>query len=555
MRSFYEFFAGGGMVRAGLGPKWRCLFANDFDLKKGQSYCKNWGDAELKTADVGSLTTEDLPGAADMAWASFPCQDLSLAGNGAGLKGGRSGAFWAFWTLMKSLMKEDRAPQLIVLENVCGTITSHGGKDFATVCGVFQQAGYAVGAIVVNASLFVPQSRPRLFVIGVHESVKLPEGLTAEGPIAPWHTRAVHTAYEKLSPKTKRAWRWWKVPVPPPRKVSFVDVIEDNPTSSTWFTAEKTQHLISMMSPINRSKVEEAKRQGRKMAGGIYKRTRPNKNNRKVQRAEVRFDDISGCLRTPVGGSSRQVVMIVKGRSVKARLISSRETARLMGLPDDYKLPKNYNEAYHLTGDGVVVPVVRHLAKHIFEPVLEAAQTQRTVAIRRRTMQAVKSKNTWPELAVRRLAHRMGYRYRLHRKDLPGKPDLVFPIRRKAIFVHGCFWHQHADPACKMVSRPQSNLDYWLSKLERNVARDAVHQARLVELGWNVLVIWECEVKAGDGLAERIQSFLNSTCSGQPAQVRSNGDAALPRTISGSDYHPALAHAANQAGASRPAHA
>ena len=491
-----------------------------------------------------------------MAWASFPCQDLSLAGNGAGLKGGRSGAFWAFWTLMKSLMKEDRAPQLIVLENVCGTITSHGGKDFATVCGVFQQAGYAVGAIVVNASLFVPQSRPRLFVIGVHESVKLPEGLTAEGPIAPWHTRAVHTAYEKLSPKTKRAWRWWKVPVPPPRKVSFVDVIEDNPTSSTWFTAEKTQHLISMMSPINRSKVEEAKRQGRKMAGGIYKRTRPNKNNRKVQRAEVRFDDISGCLRTPVGGSSRQVVMIVKGRSVKARLISSRETARLMGLPDDYKLPKNYNEAYHLTGDGVVVPVVRHLAKHIFEPVLEAAQTQRTVAIRRRTMQAVKSKNTWPELAVRRLAHRMGYRYRLHRKDLPGKPDLVFPIRRKAIFVHGCFWHQHADPACKMVSRPQSNLDYWLSKLERNVARDAVHQARLVELGWNVLVIWECEVKAGDGLAERIQSFgLNSTCSGQPAQVRSNGDAALPRTISGSDYHPALAHAANQAGASRPAHA
>ena len=380
MRSFYEFFAGGGMVRAGLGPKWSCLFANEFDHKKGQSYRKNWGDAELKTEDVWAITTKDLPGTADMAWASFPCQDLSVAGSGAGLKGDRSGTFWPFWTLMKGLRKEDLAPRLIVLENVCGTITSHGGKDFATICGVFKQAGYAVGAVVVNASLFVPQSRPRLFVIGVHESVELPQGLTAEGPIAPWHTWAVQTAYEKLPATTKRAWLWWKVPVPPPRKMSFVDVIEDNPKSPAWFTAEETRRLISMMSPINRAKVREAKRQGRKMVGGIYKRTRPNEKSRTVQRAEVRFDDIAGCLRTPAGGSSRQVVMIVEGRSVKARLISSRETARLMGLPDDYMLPENYNEAYHLTGDGVVVPVVRHLAKHIFEPVLEATQARTTAA-------------------------------------------------------------------------------------------------------------------------------------------------------------------------------
>ena len=380
MNSFYEFFAGGGMVRAGLGPLWSCLFANDFDHKKGQSYCGNWGAAELKTADVGALTTKDLPGIADMAWASFPCQDLSVAGGGAGLKGDRSGTFWPFWSLMKGLMKEDRAPQLIVLENVCGTLTSHDGNDFATICGVFQQAGYAVGAIVVDAALFVPQSRPRLFVIGLHGRVELPERLVAEGPMAPWHTRTVHTAYEKLPQKTKHAWRWWKVPVPPKRKVNFADVIEDNPKSPAWFTAEETRHLIRMMSPINRAKVEEAMRQGQKMVGGVYKRTRRNENGRKVQRAEVRFDGVSGCLRTPAGGSSRQVVMIVKGKSVKARLISSRETARVMGLPEDYALPENYNEAYHLTGDGVVVPVVRYLAKHIFGPVLEAIPTRKAAA-------------------------------------------------------------------------------------------------------------------------------------------------------------------------------
>ena len=285
MRSFYEFFAGGGMVRAGLGPGWRCLFANDFDHKKGQNYCKNWGDAELKTADVGSLTTKNLPGIADMVWASFPCQDLSVAGGGAGLKGARSGTLWRFWALMEGMMKEGRAPRLIVLENVCGTLTSHDGKDFATICRVFQQAGYGVGAAVVNAALFVPQSRPRLFVIAVHKSTDLPGYLTAAGPMPPWHTLSVRTAYEKLPRKTKRAWLWWKVPVPPPRKVNFIDVIEDNPKSPAWFTAEETRHLISMMSPINRAKVEEAKRQGRKMVGGVYKRTRPNKKNRTVQRA------------------------------------------------------------------------------------------------------------------------------------------------------------------------------------------------------------------------------------------------------------------------------
>jgi DNA (cytosine-5)-methyltransferase 1 len=380
MPSFYEFFAGGGMVRAGLGPEWRCLFANDFDHKKGRVYGENWGDAELKTADVGSLTTNDIPGTANLAWASFPCQDLSLAGGGAGLKGDRSGTFWPFWNLMKGLIKEGRAPNLIVLENVCGTLNSHDGTDFATICEGFQQAGYDVGAIVVDAELFVPQSRPRLFLIGVHEDVQLPEGLTAKGPLAPWHTRTLKTAYEKLSPKTKHGWIWWNLPLPPKRTVNLADVIEVNPSSASWFTAEETRRQLAMMSPINRAKVTEAKSQGRKIVGGMYKRTRPNEKGRKVQRAEVRFDDVSGCLRTPAGGSSRQVIVVVDGQSVKARLISSRETARLMGLPDDYVLPENYNEAYHLTGDGVVVPVVRHLAEHIFEPVLNVARPRTTVA-------------------------------------------------------------------------------------------------------------------------------------------------------------------------------
>src|SRR5580698_10881322 len=169
--TFYEFFAGGGMARAGLGPGWRCLFANDFDPKKGVVYRANWGAEALITGDVREIKAADLPGTVDLAWASFPCQDLSLAGGGAGLKGDRSGTFWQFWGLMQDLIAEGRPPRIIALENVCGTLTSHDGKDFAAICSTFERANYAFGAVVIDAALFVPQSRPRLFIIGVRGDV------------------------------------------------------------------------------------------------------------------------------------------------------------------------------------------------------------------------------------------------------------------------------------------------------------------------------------------------------------------------------------------------
>lgn len=370
MPDFYEFFAGGGMVRAGLGPNWHCVFANDFDQKKGRIYQANWGDDALKIADIRTLTPDDIPGQADLAWASFPCQDLSLAGGGAGLKGDRSGTFWPFWELMKGLVEESRPPRMIVLENVCGTLTSHNGKDFDSLCKAVQELGYSAGALVVDAALFVPQSRPRLFIVCVHSEIPAPSCCLSDEPIQLWHGRVIR-GHAKLSPEAKQKWLWWRLPTPAERTVTFADVIEQNPGDVQWFTRAERDRLISKMSEVNRAKLQEAKSEGRRMVGGVYRRTRENEFGQKVQRAEIRFDDVSGCLRTPAGGSSRQIIVVVEGAAVGARLISSRETARLMGLPDTYTLPQNYNEAYHLTGDGVVVPVVRHLAKHIFEPVLQ----------------------------------------------------------------------------------------------------------------------------------------------------------------------------------------
>lgn len=140
-----------------------------------------------------------------------------------------------------------------------------------------------------------------------------------------------------------------------------------------WHTPSETAQPLARMSPLNRAKVTAAMRAGRRRVGGVYRRTRLDEKGMKIQRAEVRFDDVAGCLRTPAGGSSRQTILVIDGERVRSRLISARETARLMGVGDDYKLPKNYNEAYHLTGDGVVVDVVRRLARHVFEPLLAEA--------------------------------------------------------------------------------------------------------------------------------------------------------------------------------------
>jgi DNA (cytosine-5)-methyltransferase 1 len=367
--SFYEFFAGGGMARAGLGEGWTCLFANDFDAKKAESYRANWGGNELFVGDVREVETRKLPGRADLIWASFPCQDLSLAGAGAGLKGERSGTFWPFWDIVKKLREEGRHPPLLVLENVCGALTSHGGKDFTSICDALAKENYRFGALVIDAALFVPQSRPRLFIVAAREDVAIPSALVGDGAAAPFHSRALQTAYERLPKRLRENWLWWRLAPPLVRNETLGDIIEESPADVAWHSRAETQALIAKMSERNLAKVEAEKRAGRKIFGTLYRRTRYH-NGEKVQRAEARFDDVAGCLRTPAGGSSRQFVVVVENGRVRSRLMSARETARLMGLPEDYVLPPNYNEAYHLTGDGVVVPVVGHIAEQLLEVLL-----------------------------------------------------------------------------------------------------------------------------------------------------------------------------------------
>lgn len=359
------------MARAGIGVGWHCAFANDMDAKKAAVYRANWGDDGLLVEDIAKVGTSHMPDRADLAWASFPCQDLSLAGNGAGLGGKRSGVFWAFWDLMRALAAERRKPRTIILENVCGLLTSRGGRDFAAIMETLAAEGFWVGALVGDAAAFVPQSRPRLFIIAI--DIDCPVAGSVQKPVASdiWHPARLRSAYAQLSAAARSAWLWFSPPAPNGCLLPLADVVEYGLDSGKWHSVPETQKLLAMMTPVNRAKIDLLLANNSTAVGTIYKRTRPE-NGRKVQRAEVRFDK-AGCLRTPGGGSSRQTIIVVDQGRIGTRLITPRETARLMGLPDTYWLPAGYNDAYHVTGDGVAVPVVRHLIQHIIEPCLAAA--------------------------------------------------------------------------------------------------------------------------------------------------------------------------------------
>lgn len=344
------------MARLGLGDGWRCTFANDFDPVKTATYRANFGDGHIIEGDVFALTAADLPGRADLAWASSPCQDFSLAGARAGLAGGRSSAFFGFWRLIEALNGEGRAPAVIAIENVVGLLTSHAGADFTALCRALADQGYAFGAIEIDAALFLPQSRRRIVIV----ACRTPPATLA----APLRTAAIAAAHARLPADLQRRWIDWPAPAAALRNADLAALLEDD-DAVTWQSPDATTRLLGLMDPRNRRKVEAAAASGQRQVGAVFRRVRAG-----VQRAEVRFDGLAGCLRTPRGGSSRQALVVVDAGLVRSRLITPREAARLMGLPDTYALPARANAALHVAGDGVAVPVVRWLAHTILEPLL-----------------------------------------------------------------------------------------------------------------------------------------------------------------------------------------
>lgn len=349
-----------GLEQAG----WETVWANDIDADKKAMYRHHFDDADdhFVLGDVHLIEPRSIP-AVTLATASFPCTDLSLAGSRRGLAGSGSGAFWGFVDAIKGMGCQK--PPIVLLENVTGFLTSHNGDDFRDACLALNELGYAVDAFIVDAVHFVPQSRQRLFVVGSTPGssprAQEPSPSFFEGPGRPpaladfilWHPE-IHWAVRDL-------------PALPCPSRSLSDIIEDlSPNSKYWWSAERAEYLLNQMSERHRA-TADAMICGRKTSyGTVFRRVR---NGRSM--AELRTDEIAGCLRTPRGGSGRQILFAAGRGKYAARLITPRECARLMGA-DDFKIDRelSLNKALFGFGDAVCVSVVEWIARNYLEPLL-----------------------------------------------------------------------------------------------------------------------------------------------------------------------------------------
>lgn len=347
-----EFFAGIGLVRMALERSgWEVAFANDISPTKFEMYRENFGEKDFAVADIRTLRGDMLPDVT-LATASFPCIDLSLAGNRKGLNGKHSSAYWEFYRIIEEM--GPRRPKLILIENVVGLLSSNRGQDLRSILASLATLGYGYDLLIVNAAHFAPQSRPRLFVIA---SIWTHERNISKLPI---HEARPRQILEFIH--SNRNLRWSHIPIPPfPwRKEELADVVEcEDFSSSVWWDASRQNHLYRQMSEPHKRRLQELTSSRNFRFATVYKRVRLT-----GCMAELRTDGVAGCLRTPVGGSSKQFLIQAGRGNWKVRNLTAREYARLQGVPDSYVINCKYNQALHGFGDAVCVPAVEWIIRY-----------------------------------------------------------------------------------------------------------------------------------------------------------------------------------------------
>jgi DNA (cytosine-5)-methyltransferase 1 len=347
---FLDFFAGSGLVSHALAPYFTGVWANDICSKKAAVFWANHEGAPFALCSIADVSGERLP-PSTLSWASFPCQDLSLAGNGEGIRAKRSGLVWEWLRVMDEIPQR---PPLLAAENVVGLVSADEGAHYRELHKALVERGYKVGALLMDAAHWLPQSRPRVFVIAVAAHANIPKSLLTTKPT--WvHSMAIQKVAAGLE-----NWIWWNLPKPEQRIQTLSGIVDFSLPCHDAATSKKNLALVPF---VHMLRLQES---GLSVVPG-YKRIRNKK-----QVLELRFDGIAGCLRTPAGGSSRQYLVIRHGNGWRTRILSPREAARLMGAPETFKLPGTFNDGYKAMGDAVAAPVAAYLAKHLLSPLAAA---------------------------------------------------------------------------------------------------------------------------------------------------------------------------------------
>ena len=347
-----EFFAGAGLVRQALEPLGgEVLFANDIEPFKHKLYAANFDAEHFVLDDVRNVSGRSVP-TVDVATSSFPCTDLSLAGNRAGLDGNQSSMFWEFARVLREMGR--RRPRVVLLENVPSFLNSRAGRDLRDAIAELNDLGYVCDLLVLDARAFVPQSRPRLFIVGTRgrvagwrNPVELP--LVENDPLRPPRVRKFIADHPELRFQIGLS----EAPTTIPSHLA--DVVERLPADHTaWWPLDRVDAFVSSLAPLHSERLRELTA-GRSVAWATaYRRTR---HGRAVW--EIRADGLSGCLRTARGGSSRQALVEAGRGKTRVRWMMPAEYARLQGVPH-FKLDVvSNNQALFALGDAVCVPAVR----------------------------------------------------------------------------------------------------------------------------------------------------------------------------------------------------
>lgn len=352
-----EFFAGIGLVRAALE---RCGFeivwANDIEPVKLALYKANFPGRDFKLGDIREVRGEAIPDI-ELATASFPCTDLSLAGNQAGLAGNESGMFWEFARVLDEM--GDRRPAAVLLENVPSFGTLRDGRDLYSAIKRLNDLGYSCDALVVDARFFVPQSRPRLFVVGTSMRI-LDLADFSTSTIRPGWIEAFVASHSDLKMHAAR------LPTPIDISAELSSVVQRlRPDNPRWWDSTRTDAFVDSLSDIQLQRLKSMTRSRRKSWATAYRRTR-------IGRAvwEIRADSISGCLRTARGGSSKQAIVEAGGGAFRIRWMTPREYARLQGAPNYRFIDVSDGQALFGFGDAVCVPAVEWVATHYLAPLV-----------------------------------------------------------------------------------------------------------------------------------------------------------------------------------------
>lgn len=356
-----EFFAGIGLVRIGLeAAGFDVVWSNDIEPAKQAMYTGHFPQVDpfhtFVLDDIANVTGADIPTTIALAWASFPCVDLSLAGRRRGLDGSRSATFWHFTRILEEM--KDARPGVVVLENVVGLATAGGGSDLTAAIRELNVLGYSADVLTLDARRFVPQSRPRLFIVGAKQ---VPIDQTTDTTVL----RPAWLQAPFLDPSliTHQA----RLPEPPPVLVSGLATIVEQLTDddSRWWDTERTDAFIASLSTMQLERLTRLRSSSTLMYRTAYRRTR---GGRAVW--EIRQDAISGCLRTARGGSSKQALVQIRNGVVRVRWMTPHEYARLMGAGEYQLHALRRNQALFGFGDAVCVPVVEWLATHYLMPLV-----------------------------------------------------------------------------------------------------------------------------------------------------------------------------------------